>query len=165
MKKVILFIILMATILSCTKEKTSFDAIALHETFIQPNDEEINFKSILERYKGKTIFIDIWASWCHDCIASLAELKKLQAQEADVVYLMLSLDKTTEKWKNGIKKHQLIGEHYLFKNQWKQSEFCTSINLDWIPRYMIVGKDGSIKMYKAIKITDGKIKKTLNNDK
>ncbi len=165
MKKLLLVLITLVTLNSFSQEKTSFDKIALEETFLTNEGEEIQFKNILDKYKGQTIFIDIWASWCSDCVGSIPKLKILQLQANDVVYVMLSLDKTPELWRKGIKQHNLEGEHYLFTNKWKQSEFCKSITLDWIPRYMIVGKNGTIKMYKAIEVNDEKIMKAFKEDK
>lgn len=163
--KTILFVFLIAIFTSCAQEKKTFDEVALNETFTNLNGEQISFKTILNKFKGKTIFIDIWASWCSDCITGIPDLKKLQANEKEVVYLMLSLDKTVDKWKDGIKKYDLTGEHYLINKGWKPSEFCSSIKLNWIPRYLIVGKDGSIKMFKAIKFSDEKIAKTIKADR
>lgn len=163
--KLVTLIFLIVTLLSCAQEKTKFDEVALNETFTNLKGEQISFQKIINQYKGKTIFIDIWASWCSDCVASIPDLKKMQAEEKEVVYLMLSLDKTFDAWKKGIEKHQLKAAHYLITKGWKPSDFCKSINLDWIPRYMIVGKDGSIKMNKAIKFKDKKIIKTIKEDK
>lgn len=163
--KTILAVLFAMTLSSCAQEKTTFDEVALSETFTNLSGEQLPFQEIINQYKGKTVFIDIWASWCSDCVASIPDLKKLQAKEKEVVYLMLSLDKTVDAWKEGIKKHDLIGEHYLITKGWKPSDFCKSINLNWIPRYMIVGKDGTIKMYKAIKFKDKKIRKTIKEDK
>jgi len=163
--KTIIFVITILLILSCKEEKTTFDNVALNETFVQKNGEKIQFKDILKKNEGKTIFIDIWASWCSDCVAGIPEFKKLQAEEKEVTYVMLSLDKTEDLWEAGIKKHKLEAQHYLFTKKWKESGFCKSIDLDWIPRYMIVGKDGAIKMYKAIKLEDKAIKNTIKEDK
>jgi thiol-disulfide isomerase/thioredoxin len=163
MKKSLSLLVLIAlvTFNSFAQDKTFFDKVALEEVFVTQKGEEIQFKNILDKYKGQTIFIDIWASWCSDCVGSIPKLKILQLQNSEVVYIMLSLDKTPELWKKGIEKYNLEGEHYLFTNKWKQSKFCKSIALDWIPRYMIVGKDGIIKMYKAIEVNDEKIMKAF----
>ncbi len=163
--KTILFLATILLFWHCKAQETAFDKVALNETFTQQDGTQIAFKDILKKNKGKTIFIDIWASWCSDCVAGIPKLKKLQAKEKEIVYVMLSLDKTPELWKAGIEKHQLTAQHYLFLKKWKQSEFCKSIDLDWIPRYMIVGKNGSIKMYKAIKFSDETIERTIKEDK
>jgi len=165
MKKLLLLFIALVTLNSFSQDKTTYDKVALNEVFISQKGEEIQFKEILDKYKGQTIFIDIWASWCSDCVGSIPKLKILQLESKEVVYVMLSLDKTPELWKKGLEKHKLEGEHYLFTKKWKQSDFCKSITLDWIPRYMIVGKDGTIKMYKAIEINDEKIMKAFKEDK
>ncbi|MEE9349597.1 MAG: thioredoxin-like domain-containing protein [Flavobacteriaceae bacterium] len=166
MKHLLFVLLLSIAITSCAQEtKTNFDAIDLAEIFIDQKGSKIPFEEILAKYEGKTVFIDIWASWCSDCVKSIPELKELQAKEKEVVYVMLSLDKSKEKWQIGIEKHNLQAEHYLFVNKWKESKFCESIALDWIPRYIIVSKDGSIKMYKAIKIKDKKISKAIKEDK
>ena len=43
---------------------------------------------------------------------------------------------------------------------WK-GPFGNFVALDWIPRYMVVDKDGNIKLYKAIEADDTKIKNIL----
>lgn len=144
------------------QENTHYDTIALEEIFLTAHNDKIPFKSILEKYKGQFIFIDIWASWCSDCVGSMPQLKKLQKKHNDVAYVMLSLDKNVASWQKGIKKHKLKkADHYLFTKKWKESPFCKSIKLDWIPRYMIVDKQGRIAMYKAIKLDNKQIQTIL----
>jgi len=147
------------------QNKTSFDKKAFEEQFISYDGDRVSLNDILSKHKGKTIFIDIWASWCSDCVGSIPKLKELQKNEKDLVYVMLSLDKTIDLWKKGIKKYNLKAKHYLFTKKWKKSTFCSSISLDWIPRYMIIGKDGTIKMYKAIEFSDRNILKAINADR
>ena len=165
MKNILITILLLTTLSVFSQDKTSYDKVALEEYFVSEKGDFVQFKDILAKHKDKTIFIDIWASWCSDCVGSIPELKKLQQKEKDVVYVMLSLDKTKDLWRKGIKKYNLKADHYLFTKKWKKSPFCESIKLDWIPRYMIVGKDGAIKMHKAIEFKDRNIRKTIKLDK
>jgi len=162
MKKIIIVLITLFVGLTNMAQEKNFDKVALKESFISQEGESLLFKQILERYEGKTIFIDIWASWCSDCVKSFPALKDLQKKEKDITYLMLSLDKEEESWKKGITKLGLKGEHYLFTSKWKTSGFCKSIALDWIPRYMIVDKKGEITMFKAITLDDSKILKAIH---
>jgi hypothetical protein len=71
------------------------------------------------------------------------------------------MDKTADKWKVGIEKHQLIGDHYMANDQ-MEGVFAKAIDLDWIPRYIIVDKTGEIVLYRAIETDFDKITRTLN---
>lgn len=155
MKKYLSLIVIALFFMNCNAQKapTQFSEKALQDTFTSLKGEDVTFQSILDAHKGKTIVVEIWASWCSDCIKGMPKLKELQAKKDDVVYLFLSLDKSTDSWKRGIKKYDVKGEHYFMQSGWK-GDFGTFVNLDWIPRYMVVGADGSIKHFKAIAADD-----------
>ena len=161
MHKMNYILVILLTFFSCNTEKpTQFSEEALNDTFITLQGENIQFKDILNKHKGQTILIDVWASWCRDCIKGMPKIKKIQEENPDVVYLFLSLDKNINSWKKGIDKYQVKGEHYYMQSGWKGS-FGEFLDLDWIPRYMVVDKQGDIKLYKAIKATDNNIIKSL----
>lgn len=141
-------------------QEVSFTNEALADVFIAENDTQVSFQDILESYKGKTILIDVWATWCRDCINGMPKVKLLQEENEDVVFLFLSLDNSLEKWKWGIEHYELEGEHYYIPSGWK-GPFGLSIKLDWIPRYMVVNQEGEITLYKAVKADDIKIKNAL----
>ena len=146
---------------SCSQaQKTEFTKEALSEKLLTIEDSEVSFQSILDKNKGKTIVIESWASWCGDCIKAMPKIKELQSGNPDVVYVFLSCDKTVDKWKEGIRKHDLNGEHFLIKDGMKGA-FGKAIDLDWIPRYIIVDKLGKIALYRAIETDFDKINLTL----
>ena len=158
--KILYSAILFLSIISVQAQEVSFQPEALNDTFVSYEGEEITFSEILDSYKGKTILIDVWAAWCKDCIIGMPKVKKLQKKNKDVVFLFLSLDKSQEVWKKAIDKFKIKGEHFYVPLGWK-SPFCSSIELDWVPRYMIVNPEGEISLYKAIKADDKNIKETL----
>lgn len=134
-------------------QKKSFSAEALQDHLLNLDGTEITFQEILEQHKGKPVLIDIWASWCKDCIAGFPDLKKLQQDNPEIDYVFLSLDKEEARWKAGIEKYKLEGDHYYIKSGWK-GPLCSSIDLDWIPRYILLDASGSIKVYRAITTKD-----------
>lgn len=161
MKKILLSLIVVFSAISCSQaQKTSFDQEALDNVMMTTQKKEIKFSEILDKYKGKTIVIDVWASWCSDCIKGMPKVKALQKENPDVIFLFISMDKTWESWIIGAEKHQLYGEHYMATDGMK-GVFGQSIDLDWIPRYMVVDKTGKIALYKAIEADDKEIAKTL----
>jgi thiol-disulfide isomerase/thioredoxin len=161
MKKVIASIILAFATISCTNaQKTEFSKEALSETLLTVYGKQTAFKDILNNYKGKTLVIEVWASWCGDCVKAMPKIKELQTNNPDVSYLFISMDKTPDKWLNGIKKHELNGDHYMANDQMK-GVFAKAIDVDWIPRYIIVDKTGKIVLYRAIETDFDKINDTL----
>ena len=52
----------------------------------------------LKEYKGKTIFINFWATWCKPCIEEMPSIKESEKalQNSNVVFLMAS-DETPEQ--------------------------------------------------------------------
>ena len=161
MKKIFaLFIAFVA--ISCTnaQQKTTFSKVALSEKLLSTNDSQVAFKDILKKYKGKTLVVEVWASWCGDCVKAMPKIKELQANNPDVAYVFISMDKTADKWKAGIEKHELKGEHFMANDQMK-GVFGKAIDLDWIPRYIIIDKKGKIVLYRAIETDFDKINETL----
>lgn len=163
MKKIfILFsIVVLYSCMSSTSKK-EFSAAALSETLLSYNGNQVAFATILEKHKGKTLVIEVWASWCGDCVKAMPKLKELQANNPNVDFVFISMDKTAEKWKDGIAKHELKGDQYMANDQMK-GKFGTAIDLDWIPRYIIVDKNGKIVTYRAIETDFDKMNTTLKN--
>ena len=163
MKKTIQVFLISILFISCKAQETptQFTEQALNDTLISYQGENITFKNILEKHKGKTILIDVWASWCGDCVKGMPKVKVLQETNTEVVFLFLSADKSFQSFKKGINKYQVKGEHY-FMPKGMKSVLSKSIYLDWIPRYLIIDPQGNIKLYKAIKADNSKLLKALN---
>jgi thiol-disulfide isomerase/thioredoxin len=160
MKK-ILVVFVTFVMISCTNaQKTVFSKEALSEKLMATDGSQIAFETILEKYKGKTLVIEVWASWCGDCVKAMPKIKELQNNHPDVAYLFISMDRTAEAWKNGIEKHELKGDHFMANDQMK-GVFGKAIDLDWIPRYIIVDKTGKIVLYRAIETDFDTISETL----
>lgn len=154
MKKSLLIFLFVTTLLSCqNRVETQFSEAALNDEFVTLNGDSVLFKTILEKHLGNTVFIDVWASWCKDCLEGLPSVKELQQKHPEVDFVYLSLDKTQKAWKKGIDRLEIKGDHYFMQSGWKGA-MGTFLDLDWIPRYMIIDKQGSIKVFKAIKTTD-----------
>jgi len=148
-------------LISCTFETpTKFSEKALDDTFITLENDSIQFRDIIAKYKGKKVLIDIWASWCKDCIVGMPRAKQLQKEFPEVAFLFLSLDKDVASWKRGIDRFGIKGEHY-FMQSGLDGDFGDFLGLNWIPRYLVVNENGFVDLFKSIKVTDPKIIKSL----
>ena len=147
----LLFFVLI--VFSCSKnDPTAFSSEALNDVFISMDAKEFQFKEILVKNRGKKIVIDVWASWCKDCLESLPEIKKLQSNNSDFVFLFLSLDKDLESWKNGVERLQIKGQHYFIKSGW-EGDFGNFLNLNWIPRYLVINEEGKILIFNETRVS------------
>lgn len=133
--------------------KTVFTEAALNQSIQNTKGETIPIQKIFETNRGQVIVLDLWATWCPDCIITLPKLKKLQIDNPKVKFIYFSLDRNEESWKKGLVKHQLIGDHYWFDSGWK-NDFNEMIELNWIPRYLILDQEGNIAHYYATSTDD-----------
>jgi len=141
--------------------KTAFPDSALRQPLYALDGQQKTAGEILAAHKGKTVLLYIWAAWCPDCLKGFPELYALQKANPDLHTVYFSLDRQEEQWKNGIEKFKLQGEHYWFKTEWKNN-FTNAIDLNWIPRYLIIGPDGHIKHYYAVKADDPALQEAID---
>jgi len=161
MKKITLaFVVIMIVFAFSSLQKESFSKKALAEKLITSENKEITFNEILKKHEGKVTVIEIWASWCGDCVKAMPKVKEMQTNNPNVDYVFISMDKAFDKWQVGIEKHELKGDHYWVTDGMK-GEFGKSIDLDWIPRYIILDGKGKIQIYRAIETDFDKINETL----
>ncbi len=63
-------------------------------------DEDGNTLSLAD-FKGKAIFMNMWATWCPPCIAEMPNINKLYKEMGhDVAFVMVSLDEDFETAKS-----------------------------------------------------------------
>lgn len=161
MKKVLFSLVIAIATISCTQaQKTEFPAQALSSVMMATNKSETTFDKVMQANKGKIVVIDVWASWCSDCIKGFPAYKELQAQFPEVTYLYISMDREWEKWIIGAEKYELKGQHF-WAEEGMKGVFGQSIELSWIPRYMVIDQEGKIALYNAIKADDPKIAETI----
>jgi thiol-disulfide isomerase/thioredoxin len=151
----------MSSLLSACSQK-QFSEETLKMNLTNTDGKEVVFQDIINKHKGKTIVMEVWASWCSDCVKAMPKVKELQANNPEVVYLFVSMDKKFDKWKEGIEKHDIKGDHYWANDmEMMKGKFGKSIDLDWIPRYMIIDKNQEIITYRAIETDFEKLNATL----
>ena len=159
-KKIIL--VLSLFLVSCNFETpTQFSEKALNDTVVALDDSSASFKDVVNKYKGKKVLIDVWASWCADCIKGLPNVKELQKEFPEVVFLFLSVDERQNSWKKGIQRFKINGEHYNLPKGMKKGDFVDFLNLNWIPRYLVIDEKGGSTLFKATKASDKSIIEAL----
>ena len=160
MKKIALVFVIL--LVSCTKnEPVQFSEEALEEVVFDLNKNQFELKEVLQRFAGKKILIDVWASWCGDCIKGLPAVRVLQKEFPEVVFLFLSVDTSKEAWKKGIQRFQIAGKHFNLPKGMKVGAFVDFIDLSWIPRYIVINETGEITLFNATKASDSQLQAAL----
>lgn len=113
----------------------------------------------LEKFRGKYVYIDLWASWCVPCVKEVPYLKAMEAdlKDSNVVFVSISTDSSEAPWK---KKMEQLGMH---GNQWwnKDGKLCDKLNVSGIPHFLIYDKEGHMHTYNAPRPSTGSALKKM----
>jgi len=167
MKKIIFFLsIILYTLAYAQKApaiiKIKFPDYILSQKIIAENGDSITIKEIFEKHIGEILILDFWAGWCPDCVKSLPKTKELEKNNPNVSFIFLSLERSNNGFYKSIEKYDLKGkENYWFEVGWK-NDFNNYIDLNWIPRYMVIDQKGNIAKYYAIVPDDPDIQSTID---
>ncbi|KAA6337468.1 Thiol:disulfide interchange protein TlpA [termite gut metagenome] len=100
----------------------------------------------LSDFKGKVVYVDVWATWCGPCKKEIPNMKELEEKYTgkDVVFLGVSIDdpKDYDKWKVFLVEEQLSGIQ-IFAGA-DRVNITKPYKINAIPRFMLFGKDGKI---------------------
>jgi len=61
----------------------------------------------LDQYRGKTVVLNFWASWCPPCLEEFPSLMQLQHQVPNVVVLAVSFDTDNEAYRQYVTDNHL----------------------------------------------------------
>ena len=115
-----------------------------------------SLEDAVKPFKGKVVYIDVWATWCGPCLKEFQYLPALteQAHNMDVVSLYIPIDRPEErkKWEKTIAYHQLKGYHLLVNEKLGKSlytELGNERQILSIPCFVIIDKTGKIAIRHA----------------
>ncbi len=151
MKKITLALIALCAMAFGSSTTTNLYSKTLTQTKNTNEKKSPNFKAVdidgktwtLDDFKGKYLYIDLWATWCPPCRKEIPYLKELVAElkGSNITILGLSLDEDKAKWETAVKAGGLAGvQLYLGP----RSSFLEAFGVRSIPRFILLDPQGNI---------------------
>ena len=93
----------------------------------------------LGRYKGKTVFVNFWATWCRPCIQEMPTIERAQEKlkNGEIVFLFAS-NEEPDQLQKFIKKHS-FPFHYV------HLENLEELKIQGLPTTFIFNREGKLK--------------------
>lgn len=126
---------------------------------------DINGKTVsLRQLRGKYVYIDVWATWCGPCKGEIPHLGKLEAalHGKNIRFVSISVDKQKDKmaWQKFVKEKHLQGIQ-LMVNKDTDEPFTRKLNINSIPRFILIDPDGKLVDANALRPSNPDLKKQL----
>ncbi len=96
-----------------------------------------------DQFKGKVIFLNLWATWCGPCRAEMPTIQDLynEVDHEKIVFLMLSLDNIGDEEK--VKKF-ITKKEFTFPVYTRTTSLPELLHVPSIPTTLVVSKGGKV---------------------
>jgi len=138
--------------------------------------DRAGIETAFDGLRGKTVVIDLWATWCTPCIDAMPAFDKITkdlSTNKDLAFLKLSVDEDKNGWVEYVNEKQHGPNSYwigrdennpLFWLTYKNINYeGKEMVLESLPRYVIVGPDGEVINNDAPSPLTGKLLGAINS--
>ena len=123
-------------------------------------------KCRLSDLKGKYLFVDFWATWCHGCVLEIPYMVKLQehfANDDRIALISVSLDSDQKLWKKFLEKDPPEWAQYVLSKE-AMRFIREAYRMPGIPRFMLVNPEGYLVNFKYTRPSDPQCAELIEQD-
>ena len=119
----------------------------------------------LDSFKGKLVYIDVWATWCGPCKAEIPALQQLvkDYQGKDIVFVSISVDDNKNAWEKMIKENNYDWYQIHAEKAWNSTIVKDNL-IKGIPRFMMVDREGNIISVNAPRPTTDDVRVLIDEE-
>ena len=104
---------------------------------------------MIEPYRGKIVYMDVWGTWCQPCVQAIKASPSLKeaVKDYDIVYLYFAIQSEDAAWKGAIVEYGLTKPNYVHYNLPEQQQDAVKkyLQLDGVPFYVLFDKQGNMQ--------------------
>lgn len=129
----------------------------------KPSPKFVNYEnyaggtSSLDDFKGKYVYIDVWATWCGPCKAEIPHLQKVEEKYhgRNIEFVSISVDKENAKetWRKMIADKEMGGVQLIASD----TKFMDDYVITGIPRFILIDPEGNIVSKNAPRPSEEKL--------
>jgi len=117
-------------------------------------------------FKGKVLYIDLWATWCKPCLEGHKSFNQLinrfKDHKNEIAFLGVSIDESEELWKKTLRKQSLKGIQVIAENG-GASKIISDYNISRFPHYILIDKNGNLVNANAPKPDSKELEEILSS--
>ena len=106
-------------------------------------------------FKGKTVVLDFWGTWCAPCVKAAPDLVRMNKKLAGQPFVMIGIssDKDEVKWREFINKNKMEWPQYL-----DDGRLQALFDVNTFPTYIVLDGEGIVRFRHAGGGSDGERK-------
>jgi len=125
--------------------------------------KRLSYDDLIQKHKGKLIYVDFWSSNCRPCIEQFKFSKELGEKylSDEFVQIYISIEPSEDSWRDACEKYGLKGESYLAENLFTSRQL-EEMNIKYVPHYYLYDKNGELVEDFAPRPNDEKLTGLIN---
>jgi len=129
-------------------------------TLERPDGTKVSIASL----QGKYTYIDVWATWCGPCCKEIPYVEKLVEQMKDnakLQFVSFSVDSDRKAWETKLQNDKPAWPQFILDSKANKA-LSDALTISGIPRFFIIGPDGTVINQDAPRPSDPELVNYLN---